>query len=265
MALCTFKRYEKKYLVNSIQKSKLEEMISDKMVPDKYCMNGQTYLVQNIYYDSIDNHLISLSCMKPDYKEKVRARMYGTNSQTTFLEIKKKVEGIVSKRRVKISCNMMDDFIQNGVKPSTDDFLSNQIINEIDYINKNYHLEKKVYIRYDRIAYYGIEDSTLRLTFDHNIEARRDQLEFDAKGNNISLLPEGTFLLEIKVSSTVPLWLANALSELKIYSCSFSKYGFEYKKYCLNKDDIVNKTAQVANVIQTREDNHKWMNYLVQS
>jgi len=37
--------------------------------------------------------------------------------------------------------------------------------------------------------------------------------------------------MEIKILGAMPLWLAQALSGLEIYSSSFSKYGKSYKEY----------------------------------
>ena len=44
------------------------------------------------------------------------------------------------------------------------------------------------------------------------------------------LLPEGYYLMESKIMGTTPLWFAEILSDLSIYSVSFSKYGNIYKK-----------------------------------
>lgn len=74
------------------------------MEPDKYNLNGQFYSICNIYYDTDDNRLIRSSIEKPVYKEKLRMRSYGTpcGEDRVFLEIKKKYNGIVNKRRTSI-------------------------------------------------------------------------------------------------------------------------------------------------------------------
>jgi hypothetical protein len=53
-------------------------------------------------------------------------------------------------------------------------------------------------------------------------------LEFGVYGK--SLLPDGQWLMEIKTSGSIPVWLCKLLSEYKIYPVSFSKYGTEYKR-----------------------------------
>ena len=48
------------------------------------------------------------------------------------------------------------------------------------------------------------------------------------------LLPDGKYLMEVKISGAVPLWFAKIISGLNIYPVSFSKYGTEYKQYVLS-------------------------------
>ena len=49
------------------------------------------------------------------------------------------------------------------------------------------------------------------------------------------LLQPGQVLMEIKTPTAAPLWLAHALSELKIFPTSFSKYGTCYKDHILHE------------------------------
>ena len=44
------------------------------------------------------------------------------------------------------------------------------------------------------------------------------------------LLSPGEILMEVKIPGAMPLWLADILSGLHIYSRGFSKYGTEYQK-----------------------------------
>ena len=47
-------------------------------------------------------------------------------------------------------------------------------------------------------------------------------------------MPDGKYLMEVKISGAVPLWFAKIISGLNIYPVSFSKYGTEYKQYVLS-------------------------------
>ena len=92
MAKFSFKRVEKKYIVTKSQRDELLKELLLYMEYDKYCVGEKTYKIQNIYYDTPDNVLISKSIQKPVYKEKLRARKY-VGTKNCFLEIKKK-EGV---------------------------------------------------------------------------------------------------------------------------------------------------------------------------
>ena len=60
------------------------------------------YTICNIYYDTGDWRLIRKSLEKPVYKEKLRVRSYGVpmGDDKVFVELKKKYDGVVYKRRV---------------------------------------------------------------------------------------------------------------------------------------------------------------------
>ena len=96
-----FKRYELKYMLTLEQKEKILEAMSLYMELDKY---GRT-TIRNIYFDTDNYRLIRRSIEKPAYKEKLRIRSYAraTADSTVFVELKKKYEKVVYKRRLPLS------------------------------------------------------------------------------------------------------------------------------------------------------------------
>ena len=64
-----FRRYENKYLVTKEQGTAVQNILSWNMAPDRY---GE-YLVQNLYYDTVNWDVIKASIEKPLYKEKMPA------------------------------------------------------------------------------------------------------------------------------------------------------------------------------------------------
>lgn len=124
MAENVFERREKKYLVDPAQRCAIETAALGHMVPDAY---GRT-LITSVYLDTPDRSIIARSLEKPRYKEKLRLRAYGAvasealimlcrdgldaaraaygatlDALPVFFELKKKFEGIVYKRRVRLS------------------------------------------------------------------------------------------------------------------------------------------------------------------
>ena len=185
--------------------------------------------------------MINKSIEKPKYKEKIRLRGYGLVPQgkPTFLEVKRKYEGIVYKRRIVLSEDEAMKLITS--KESRD---KNQISRELEAFVKNYKkLEPKYMIIYDRLAYYQ-DDSDLRITIDMNPRYRVTDLNLHTSMDGIPLLEEGGAILEVKVQHSIPLWLSAILSEGKIYKTSFSKVGTahkeEMKKRIKQKENVVN-------------------------
>ena len=113
--LYIFKRVEKKYRVSTLQKERLLDIIGDKLIPDEH---GKS-TVCSLYLDTPTYLLIRNSIEARTYKEKLRLRSYGvpTGDTRVFLEIKKKFEGVVYKRRVSMSLDEAKTYINGGGSP----------------------------------------------------------------------------------------------------------------------------------------------------
>lgn len=235
----TFKRYEKKYLLSEKQYRVLLQKVQEYMVIDHF---GKATIC-NIYFDTPSRLLIRSSLEKPIYKEKLRLRSYGTPDEgaPVFVELKKKYKGIVYKRREKMELTEGEHYLYDHRSPMN----PSQITREIDWFLNFYEdIQPSMYISYDRIAMYGLDNPELRVTFDANILWREEELFLQAGVWGESLLEEGQRLMEIKIPGSMPLWLARVLDELKIYPVSFSKYGMGYQKSILpqkNTNEMVEK------------------------
>jgi len=217
----TFKRKEVKYMLTAEQKRSFLDDIKDYLQPDAF----PTYTICNVYMDTPDNRLIRTSIDKPFYKEKMRIRSYGvvSDEDKVFIELKKKFDGIVYKRRVKIPHGEAIGYIKGEASRR------GQIEYEIDYFLNHYEsISPAMFIAYDREAFHGREDHDLRVTFDENILWRTENVSLSSEVYGNNLLEKGQCLLEIKCADAMPLWLARALSRNKIYKNSFSKYGKAY-------------------------------------
>ena len=118
------------------------------------------------------------------------------------------------------------------------DYMNAQVVNEIEYFLQMYDLYPKVYLAYDRRAYYAKDDFDFRVTFDTNIRSRREDVRLEMGNHGTQLIGNEVWLMEVKSSMAVPLWFTQILSEAKVYATSFSKYGTEYKKYLIEKNNI---------------------------
>lgn len=220
----TFKRYELKYLITKQQKAMLLSLFETYMRPDEFGQNS----IFNLYYDTPDFLIIRRSLQKPSvYKEKLRLRSYGSAVAETevFLELKKKYQSVVYKRRIALPEHEATDYFAGDYcLPQT------QIGQEIEYFKTMYTgLAPKVFIAYDRQAFFGIDDSDVRITFDENIVWREDELTLCSQKFGEPIIADNMALMEVKVAGGIPLWLTEFLTEHKIYQTSFSKYGNTYK------------------------------------
>ena len=160
----TFKRFEMKYLLTKEEKEEVLSVLKTKMKLDKY---GRT-TIRNIYFDTDTYRLIRRSIEKPVYKEKLRLRSYQSvkPEDEVFIELKKKYKSVVYKRRLSLpERQTMDAFLKNTPLP-----VESQIVKEIEYFREFYQdLKPKVFLSYEREAYYALDGSDFRVTFDENI------------------------------------------------------------------------------------------------
>lgn len=230
-----FKRVEKKYMVNEMQYHKLMERFEGRMQVDKY---GKTTIC-NIYYDTPSHQLIRNSLEKPIYKEKLRVRSYGIPDldSRVFAELKKKYKGVVYKRRVDMTLAQAKAFMSGTKLPG----INPQIEEEISYFLHFYKdIAPVMFLSYERIALYGLDNPELRVTFDSAITYREEELSLEKGVWGKQLLDEGKMIMEIKIPGSMPLWLCEILDELKIFPTSFSKYGTAYMREFKRANELKN-------------------------
>lgn len=226
-----FKRYELKYMLTQSQKTAVLKAIEPYMALDHY---GRT-TIRNIYMDTENYRLIRRSMERPAYKEKLRIRSYrqAKEEDAVFVELKKKFDGIVYKRRVALPLMKATDWVIEGQKPTE----STQISREIDYFMSFYgKLKPMVFLSYEREAYYQKGGGDFRITFDENILYRQNDIDLCSPAYGTPLLKEDQVLMELKCAGGIPLWMAQILSREKICKTSFSKYGRAYGEMMKQKE-----------------------------
>ncbi len=134
-----FQRYENKYMLTTAQYQAMIRGMAFHMRPDAH----PRYTIGNVYYDTADYALIRASLEKPAYKEKLRVRSYGVpgDDDLAFVEIKKKFDGVVYKRRVTMTAAQAARWLRGGRPPQ-----ESQISREIDWFMQSYHPAPAVYI-----------------------------------------------------------------------------------------------------------------------
>ena len=230
MAKHTFERCEKKMLIDNSDLENFISDISEYMNPDEYNIDGKPYMISNLYFDDEGDNIVRQSVSKPKFKEKLRARSYGvpTPEDKVFIEIKRKLNGIGTKRRAKMKYCELCEYLKTGKHPENIGYINEQVLCEIDYYIQTYKVVPKVYISYMRNAYFAKDDKNVRLTLDREITTRRYDLDLALGNYGNSLLPEGKTLVELKFEGSVPLWFAHIMSKYSLSFLSYSKYGREF-------------------------------------
>jgi hypothetical protein len=227
-----FKRYELKYMMTKKQQKAVLEAMLPYMRLDDF---GHT-TIRNIYFDTDNYRLVRRSIEKPIYKEKLRIRSYKQAGEhdKVFVELKKKYDDVVYKRRESITLEEAQIWLDEGTLFPT----NTQIGKEIDYFFDYYEtLAPKVFLSYERDAYYSLDGSDFRVTFDENILAREEELSLADDVWGEKLIDDNMVLMEIKTSGGYPLWMTQVLSQQKIYKISFSKIGTAYETMIMGRDE----------------------------
>lgn len=234
-----FERYELKYMLTIEQKERICRAMLPYMELEKY---GRT-TVRNLYFDTDSYRLIRRSIEKPTYKEKLRIRSYtqATSESTVFVELKKKYEGVVYKRRIPLCEQDAMRWVCREISAPVD----TQISREIDYVIGFYGtLKPKVFLSYEREAYEERTGGDFRVTFDENILCRQDDLFLTSPAYGTPLLAKGQVLMELKSAGGIPLWMTALLSRERLYKIPFSKYGTVYQTLIFPKCHSQNPTEK---------------------
>lgn len=239
---CSFERVEKKFILTHAQAEALmRDLTAGYMAVDQY----EQHTIRNLYYDTDDYALIRRSIQRPKYKVKFRLRAYGTPMEDTliFAELKKKYSGVVYKRRIAVSPDDMRRFLRG----ETLDSENPQIQRELHRYLSEHPIRPKVFLAYERVALYGLDDPALRVTLDTHLRYRTTRLDCFTDDAGELICPDDPVILEVKLANAAPLWLARLLSWHKIYMSSFSKYGTCYLNHLARRKPDIRPMAHKRN------------------
>ena len=240
-AQMTFKRYELKYMLTRRQAALLREAMDGHMALDRF---GHS-TIRNVYLDTDSFRLVRRSIEKPLYKEKLRVRAYGKAGEgdPVFVELKKKFESVVYKRRLTLPHRPAMDALWTGeALPLTADATPQdaQIAREIGAFRDFYGptLRPAMFLSYEREAYYPTDGEDFRVTLDDNILWRTERIDLGASCFGAPLLGADQVLMELKTPGGIPLWMVQFLSRNGIRRVSYSKYGTAYRQLMAADDEM---------------------------
>jgi len=214
-------RQEKKYLIDLRQYYYLSRRFSRILMEDKHS-SGDGYLVQSLYFDSLDGTDYDEKINGTDVRKKIRLRNYGAHSPSAKLEMKQK-QGILQKKR-SLSLNREQSYrVINGdysvLLESGSDFAG-----ECFGIMNMHCYRPKAVIMYTRKVFIAFENE-IRITFDHHIngsESNFDIFSDDLVGNMI--FDPSLVVMEVKFNGFLLSYIKDIINEVNASESAVSKY-----------------------------------------
>lgn len=231
-------RYEFKYLLSPELAHRIEAYVAGLgLTLDRNSKNG-AYTVHSLYFETpfMDDYQDKEASLL--VRKKMRARMYEPawhhNHESVWLEIKNKRNFHVSKERIKLPGAVWNQFIDSGstfaLLDSPDERPADrQIKKRFSYLYERSAYEPYVTIRYNRTAYLDDYLSTVRITFDTNIEVNGAAERYDA---DAAFIPVTTneVVMEVKFNDQLPWWFKTVVSVFDLQRTDFSKYNHSVAK-----------------------------------
>lgn len=210
-------------------------MLLPHVEPDSFAaaLQDATYTVWSLYFDTrnLDFYHEKLAGIRERIKVRVRAYDAITLENPVFLELKKKSDSTITKRRSAVRYRDLTAALREGdverylfpIKSLRDAPAASR-----EFMHQIYRrgLAPVVIVAYEREAYVSRHEPWLRITLDKNLRSFvADGLSFDAvAGRPVRAIGQDV-ILEVKTDFGIPLWLRLMLSRFDVNREALSKYG----------------------------------------
>ncbi|MEM6648433.1 MAG: polyphosphate polymerase domain-containing protein [Bacteroidota bacterium] len=232
-------RLEYKYRVPSHLLDEMREAIAPFMKLDKHGRGYENkgYTIRSIYFDSFNLRYYHEKAAGIHTRRKIRVRAYNAFSPDArvFLEIKRKRNMAIAKARALLRYADLEPLLRTGhyqtyVNPYPDDPERNTAAQEearrFLYHIYGYHLRPVNLVVYEREAYLGTGDPTLRITFDRDLRGKTHPGLGDMFDNDLTLVESlrDHFIMEVKFNTFFHGWLNPLLGQYNFVREAISKY-----------------------------------------
>lgn len=229
MEIETMSRHDVKYVIDEKTAGELRKCL---IANDMRRQIHDSDLVVSAYCDTDDFASIRKCIDDPRHKEKIRIRSYGPigDDDMAYLEIKRKDNGLLTKRRIKVRYGDAPNILSGSQK------IQGEFGDELyDFLSRYPNAEPRVRISYERESYrIGDESSDLRVTLDHNIRYKVGKgIRLDDSDGTLLMSPR-RYIVEIKTIGENPKWLDGFFKSRSLKPRSYSKYAKAYIKAVRN-------------------------------
>lgn len=232
-------RYEMKYLISESKAAAIAHFIRPYTRLDRYCKlrPGKSYPIVSLYLDSGNLCLCRQSMQGHKNRFKLRIRSYTDEPDYPhFFEIKRRANTVIIKNRAQVMPACAASLISGTSRPRQDNHVERQTIEQFLFYMNSINARPVVRTRYQRQAFEGILDNTVRVTFDRNISYNVTTTpDIRLNGRGWHKLPLNGVVLEIKFTGRYPAWLGQMVRCFDLHRRSISKYAKSVKSSCLLK------------------------------
>lgn len=245
-----FVRLEDKYLLTREQAEALEVLLKANLDNASPIPNTDYTIIESVYFDNSKLNVLKEYLNQSTSRSKMRTRRYAPNGnwgKDIFIEVKAKEDGVSKKSRFQISKTEETElFMGRTISKTTDLSAINKKIEDGKLTKRvkrvNSFIEEMgtvptCKVTYSRIAY---ERDSFRVTIDKDVKFETMAGIDGATKNEINAKPgwlgimrsaqkqfsDRQYILEVKHSNNIPMWMQNFLKENSIPETSFSKYCY---------------------------------------
>lgn len=232
-------RREYKLLISNEMAEQVRRAIAPFCRLDPYAATHPTrsYAIDTLYLDTDDLSLFWANDHEQVDRIKMRVRHYpDAPGSPLFFEVKRRINDVISKSRGRVSPDQWLELLQNPRSeiPATSSPKDRAAIERFVTLARTLRVRPFTLVRYQREPWVSIIDDYARVTFDTQIRAHAvDSYTFDPDGNGWRAIDDAVaarelaslVVLELKFTSSVPLWLVNICRSLGLVRGAFSKYG----------------------------------------
>lgn len=240
----TAQRYEIKFWATEEQAAEMLRVAQLHMDVDPFCKNGPQRNV-SLYLDSPRLTFFEQHTAHLPMRSKLRVRTYDDPNGPAFLEVKRRVKAVTSKRRTITTRAIARELVAGrfeaaaALKPSSD-------LMEFLFLHQRYMVEPVLLVSARRLALRSVGDGgRFRMTLDRDVRYQRPS------GTDLTGRPGGwtpvdltlrsghaqmKVLFEMKFVDGAPWWLAPAIDMLRLRLTSFSKYVAAMGQYLAESD-----------------------------
>ncbi len=217
-------RHEIKYLIPNREREHLRRFIAEYTMRDPHAGAGGIYTVRSIYLDTSRGAHYSAKMEGVRQRMKARIRGYDQTAaeDVVSLELKRKTGATAWKRRAHLELHRIAPWLRGHLE--TSEFDDPDAARTFKYFVLRHNLKPAVLVVYEREAFEGLHDPTLRITFDTGLRGR-----FTAHVERLPAIApvsvfDNHFILEVKYNHHFPAWVKPVLARLGSQRKALSKY-----------------------------------------